>query len=99
MAKKLGKLLAATAIIGTAVAGGMALYNKYKAREENLDDDFMDFDDDFDDDFEDEDDDASDPSRSYVNITYDKDMETAEEETEEKEEAAPEAQEAAPKEK
>lgn len=69
MAKKLGKILVATALVGTAVAGGLALYNKYKAGQDDLDDDFMDFDDDFDDDFEDEDD-EDDASRSYVNITY-----------------------------
>ena len=69
MAKKLGKILVATALIGTAVAGGLALYNKYKANQDDLDDDFMDFDDDFDDDFED-DDDEDESSRSYVNITY-----------------------------
>lgn len=69
MAKKFGKILVATALIGTAVAGGLALYNKYKANQDDIDDDFMDFDDDFDDDFEDEDD-GDDASRSYVNITY-----------------------------
>ena len=54
MMKKLGKFIAATAVIGTAVAGGIALYNKYKASQEDLDDDFIDFDDDFDDDIDDD---------------------------------------------
>lgn len=54
MMKKLGKFIAATAVIGTAVAGGIALYNKYKASQEDLDDDFIDFDDDFDDDINDD---------------------------------------------
>ncbi len=79
MAKKLGKFLAATAIIGTAVAGGLALYNKYKTHEDDLDDDFMDFDDDFDDDLDD--DDSEEANRSYVNITYDKTNDDASEAT------------------
>ena len=49
--KKFGKVLLCSALIGSAVAGGMALYNKYKSSNDDLDDDdFLDFDDDFDDD-------------------------------------------------
>lgn len=52
--KKFGKVLFCSALIGSAVAGGMALYRKYKASSDDFDDDFLDFDDDFDDeDFED----------------------------------------------
>ncbi len=52
MAKnKFGKVLFCSALIGSAVAGGMALYRKYKASSDDFDDDFLDFDDDgFDDD-------------------------------------------------
>lgn len=74
MAKKIGKVLLLSALVGSAVAGGMALYNKYKASSDDFDDDFLDFDDDdFDDDdinddfndydedeFDDSDDDAAD---------------------------------------
>lgn len=94
MMKKLGKFIAATAVIGTAVAGGIALYNKYKASQEDLDDDFIDFDDDFDDDidtsFDDDDEEdeeaketaqtADTPSRSYVNVSYDHTASTFDEE-------------------
>ena len=53
MFKKLGKLLGFVVVAAAAVAGGMALYNKYKKSEEDFDD-FDDFDDDdFDDDFSD----------------------------------------------
>ncbi|MBQ3546339.1 MAG: hypothetical protein IJA34_15350 [Lachnospiraceae bacterium] len=55
MAKKLGKALLFTALAGAAVAGGIAIYNKYKASTDDFDDDFLDFDDeddDFDDDFD-----------------------------------------------
>lgn len=48
--KKIGKVLLCSALIGSAVAGGMALYRKYKASSDDFDDDFLDFDDDFDDD-------------------------------------------------
>ena len=54
MAKKtFGKFLLCSALVGSAVAGGIALYNKFKSEK---DDDFLDFDDDFDDDDFDEDD-------------------------------------------
>lgn len=80
MAKKLGKLLLCTALIGSAVAGGMALYNKYKASSDDFDDDLdnFDFDDFDDDDFDDEDDsvkedsvNASSQNRGYVSIPRD----------------------------
>ncbi len=65
MAKKLGKFLAFTAIVGAAVAGGVALFKKYKETSDDFDDDFSDFDDDdFDDDFSDEDDEADDSESS-----------------------------------
>ena len=66
MAKKLGKVLLCTALIGSAVAGGMALYNKYKASGDDFDDDSFDFDDD--DDFDDiaDEEDTKDSDREYV---------------------------------
>lgn len=70
MAKKLGKFLVCSALIGTAVAGGVALYNKFKASNDDFDDDSFDFDD-FDDDFDDEADIASvkeESERGYVSI-------------------------------
>lgn len=74
--KKFGKVLLCSALIGSAVAGGMALYNKYKSSNDDLDDDdFLDFDDDdfdddeFDDDFDDFDDD--DDSDDDVTDTFD----------------------------
>ncbi len=71
MAKKLGKVLLCTALIGSAVAGGMALYNKYKASDDDFDDDSFDFDDD-DDDFDDvadeEEKNDSSTDREYVSI-------------------------------
>ncbi|MDE7157866.1 MAG: hypothetical protein K2O02_08020 [Lachnospiraceae bacterium] len=68
MAKKLGKVLLCTALIGSAVAGGMALYNKYKASGDDFDDDSFDFDDD--DDFDDiaDEEDTKDSDREYVSI-------------------------------
>ena len=65
MAKKMGKALIFTAVAGAIAAGGVALYNKYKASTDDFDDDFLDFDDE-DDDF-DNDDDAS-SQREYVSI-------------------------------
>ncbi|MCI8668853.1 MAG: hypothetical protein HFI34_04915 [Lachnospiraceae bacterium] len=69
MAKKLGKVLLCTALIGSAVAGGMALYNKYKSSGDDFDDDSFDFDDD-DDDFDDiaDEEDTKDSDREYVSI-------------------------------
>ena len=70
MAKKLGKALIFTALAGAAAAGGMALYNKYKASTDDFDDDFLDFDDE-DDDFDDDLDDTSaseQAERGYVSI-------------------------------
>lgn len=65
--KKFGKVLLCGALISSAVAGGIALYNKYKDYNSDLDDDdFLDFDDDdfddndFDDDFDNEFDDIID---------------------------------------
>lgn len=53
MAKKFGKFLGFAAITAAAVAGGMAIYKKFKQSDEDFDD-FDDFDDDdFDDDFSD----------------------------------------------
>ena len=70
MAKKFGKFLLGTAVIGAAVAGGIAYINKYKKDMEKLDDDFDDFEDEFDDDdlyFDDEDKtDAEEQKREYV---------------------------------
>jgi hypothetical protein len=71
MAKKLGKALVFTALASAITAGGVALYNKYKASSDDLDDDdFLDFDDesdDFDDDFDDESKNDS-ADRGYVSI-------------------------------
>ena len=69
MAKKLGKALIFTAVAGAIAAGGVALYNKYKASTDDFDDDFLDFDDE-DDDFDDDLDDTSDDNagRGYVSI-------------------------------
>jgi hypothetical protein len=70
MAKKLGKALLFTALAGAAVAGGMAIYNKYKASTDDFDDDFLDFDDEDDDLDDDFDDDFLDnrSEREYVSI-------------------------------
>lgn len=72
MAKKFGKALMFTAVASAIVAGGVALYNKYKASTDDFDDDFLDFDDE-DDDLDDDvdlDDDSSDiqSGREYVSI-------------------------------
>lgn len=70
MAKKLGKALIFTALAGAAAAGGMALYNKYKASTDNFDDDFLDFDDE-DEDLDDDLDDTAageQAERGYVSI-------------------------------
>ena len=45
MAKKFGKALIFTAVAGAIAAGGVALYNKYKASSDDFDDDSLDFDD------------------------------------------------------
>lgn len=63
MAKKLGKALLFTAVAGAIAAGGVALYNKYKASTDDFDDDFLDFDDE-DDDFDDYTDDSDDSNDS-----------------------------------
>lgn len=73
MAKKLGKALIFTAVAGAVVAGGMAVYNKYKASTDDFDDDFLDFDDeddDFDDDFLDDLNNKK-SGREYVSIPRD----------------------------
>lgn len=71
MAKKFGKALFFTAIAGAIAAGGVAIYNKYKASTDDYDDDFLDFDDEDDDldDFDEDDEEDSDKSeREYVSI-------------------------------
>ena len=70
---KLGKALFFTAAAAAITAGGMAIYNKYKASTDDFDDDFLDFDDedeDLDDlDFDDDEDTKEDNSgREYVSI-------------------------------
>ena len=60
MAKKFGKAVLFTATLAAIAAGGMAIYNKYKASTDDFDDDFLDFDDD------DEAEDTSDTNREYV---------------------------------
>ena len=55
MAKKFGKILLLGAVAASAVAGGVALFNKYKASSDDFDDDFLDYDDFDDEDFDDED--------------------------------------------
>lgn len=45
MAKKLGKALIFTAVAGAIAAGGIALYNKYKANVDDFDDSFPNIDD------------------------------------------------------
>lgn len=63
--KKLLKFVGSVAVISAAVAGGVALYKKFFAPDE----DFSDLDDDFDDEFEDEDlDDDSTAGREYVSL-------------------------------
>lgn len=80
MAKKIGKALIFTAVAGAIAAGGVALYNKYKASTDDFDDDCLDFDDedeDFDDDIEEyddfypEDEDEKSADREYVSIPRD----------------------------
>lgn len=85
MAKKFGKALIFTAVAGAIAAGGVALYNKYKASSDDFDDDSLDFDDedeDFDDDTEDDDfdtdeDDVKSSDREYVSIPRDNSKEDA----------------------
>lgn len=92
MAKKFGKALIFTAVAGAIAAGGVALYNKYKASSDDFDDDSLDFDDedeDFDDDTEDDDfdtedddfdtdeDDVKSSDREYVSIPRDNSKEEA----------------------
>ena len=63
--KKLLKFIGTIAAVSAVVAGGVALYKKYFAPEE----DFSDLDDDFDDEFEDEDlDNESQSERGYVSL-------------------------------
>ena len=79
MAKKLGKALIFTALAGAAAAGGMALYNKYKASTDNFDDDFLDFDDE-DEDLDDDLDDTAageQAERGYVSIPREDNSDTA----------------------
>lgn len=85
MAKKFGKALIFTAVAGAIVAGGVALYNKYKASSDDFDDDSLDFDDedeDFDDDtdeddFDTDEDDVKSSDREYVSIPRDNSKEEA----------------------
>ena len=85
MAKKFGKALIFTAVAGAIAAGGVALYNKYKASSDDFDDDSLDFDDedeDFDDDTEDDDfdtdeDELKSSDREYVSIPRDNSKEDA----------------------
>lgn len=85
MAKIFGKALIFTAVAGAIAAGGVALYNKYKASSDDFDDDSLDFDDedeDFDDDTEDDDfdtdeDDVKSSDREYVSIPRDNSKEEA----------------------
>ncbi len=85
MAKKFGKALIFTAVAGAIAAGGVALYNKYKASSDDFDDDSLDFDDedeDFDDDTEDDDfdtdeDEVKSSDREYVSIPRDNSKEDA----------------------
>ena len=85
MAKKFGKALIFTAVAGAIAAGGVALYNKYKASSDDFDDDSLDFDDedeDFDDDTEDDDfdtdeDNVKSSDREYVSIPRDNSKEDA----------------------
>ena len=65
MFKKLFKAVGYVAIGAAAVAGGMALYNKYK----KSDDDFEDLDDFDDDDFDDDFSDLDIENRGYTSIT------------------------------
>ena len=99
--KKIAKIFGAIAVIGAAVAGGVALYKKFISPNE----DFEDPDDELDEEFEDEDldmDTAKTTDRSYVSLTPAEEPkeeapaeETAEEATE-KEAPAEEAAEEAP---
>ena len=74
MAKKFGKALIFTAVAGAIAAGGVALYNKYKASSDDFDDDSLDFDDE-DEDFDEDDVKSSD--REYVSIPRDNSKEEA----------------------
>lgn len=67
MLKKLFKAVGYVAVGAAAVAGGMALYNKYK----KSDDDFEDLDDFDDDDFDDDFSDLDIENRGYTSITPD----------------------------
>lgn len=72
MAKNWGKFLLAGAVIGAAVAGGIAYLNKLNAENDDWDEDFDDFDefdDDFDEDLDEEKAATAEPAdRSYVTI-------------------------------
>lgn len=67
MSKKAGKFLFGAALVGAAVAGGIAYLNKCKNEKDTFEDDFDEFQDDFEDDL-DEEESASSPSREYVTI-------------------------------
>lgn len=89
---KLGKALFLTTAAAAIAAGGLAIYNKYKASTDDFDDDYLDFDDedlddlDFEDeeDIEDEEDDSdneADVKRDYVSLSNDVPKEEAPDDT------------------
>ena len=67
MAKKFGKAVVFTAVAAAVAAGGMAIYNKYKASSDDFDD--LDLDDDEDEDEEEVK--TEDNNRDYVTIPKD----------------------------
>lgn len=67
MAKNVGKFLLGTAVVGIAIAGGIAYLNKCKETDDTWDDDFEDFDDDFEEDLDDDDSNQT-VTREYVTI-------------------------------
>lgn len=88
MSKRASKLFFGAALVGAAVAGGIAYLNKCKKENDSLDDDFDDFQDDFEDeDLEEEEGTPVSSSREYVTIpTEEKSEEEAENEPEETDE-------------
>lgn len=76
MSKKAGKFLFGAALVGAAVAGGIAYLNKCKNEKDTFEDDFDEFQDDFEDDL-DEEESASSPSREYVTIPKEEKQESA----------------------
>lgn len=77
--KKFFKVVGSLAAIGAAVAGGIALYNRYFASEDILDD----FEDELDSEFEDDLEEEEVSERSYTTLVNNtEEMETSEEEEE-----------------